>query len=121
MQVGSGRESKQEVGPLCLPKCHQNRVSHTTNNNKPSHKSGKSKSHPLQIPACAATSVQTATAHCATAISQPVCHPEHPQDVSGKHRKLWMRATKCSALVEMALCSHWNWLAGSSSLSASPD
>lgn len=75
MQVGSGRETKQEVGPLCLPKCHHNRVSHITNNNKPSHKLGKSKSHPLQIPACAATSVQTATAHCATAISHPCLPP----------------------------------------------
>lgn len=83
---------------------------------------GKSKSHPFQIPACAATSVQTATAQCASAmILQPVWDPEYPQDVSGKHEKFWMRATECSAHVETALRSRWHRLAGSTSLSASPD
>lgn len=115
-QDQAGRANRR-WGLLCLPKCQQNRISHTTNNNKPSHKLGKSKSHPLQIPACAATSVQTATAQCATAmVPQPVWHPEHPQDVSEKHEKLWMRATECSALVEMSLFSHWHWLAGSRNL-----
>lgn len=115
-QDQAGRANRR-WGPLCLPKCQQNRISHTTNNNKPSHKLGKSKSHPLQIPACAATSVQTVSTQCATAmVLQPVWHPEHPQDVSGKHEKPWMRATECSALVEMSLFSHWHWLAGSKSL-----